>query len=253
MALGKGLSKAAHFAFYPDFSKLTSSSSLNALGMSFFTLSVGLGIIVTYGSYMQPHENIPTNALIITLMTTFVSLMAALTIFPIVFTFNLPPESGPSLVFKTLPVLFALLLFAALTSTISLLETLVANIIEIYNMKRARATIIAASITFIVGIPSALTGSHILFPNWEMIYGKDFFETVSYLTASWFMPIAGLLLTILAGWRIKKSDLVDELMKGSSARWLIKPWYFMLRYIAPTVVIIILLQEAGILNIFSKK
>lgn len=257
-----GFGEAAKFVFQPDFSKLSSSGVLNALGMAFFTLSVGLGIIVTYGSYMQPEENVPFNGVMITIMTVFVSLMAALTIFPIVFTFGFSPQGGPGLVFKTLPVLFskmpasilistvffALLLFAALTSTISLLEVLVANFREVFKMKRSHATIITSLLTFVVGIPSALSGSNSLFPNWELIYGKSFFDTMEYLTASWFMPIAALFTTIFIGWRYQKSAVYEEFLKGSNANWLVGPWFFIIKYVAPVVVIIIILQEAGIIR-----
>lgn len=257
-----GFGAAASFTFYPDFTKLTPSAVLNALGMAFFTLSVGLGIIVTYGSYMQKDQNIPFNGMIIALMTVFVSLLAALTIFPIVFSFNFPAAQGPGLVFQTLPVLFAklpatillstiffaLLVFAALTSTISLLEVIVANLIELYDMKRVKATLIAALVTFIIGIPCALSGSKTLFPSWEIIYGKNFFDTLSYITSSWMMPIAGLFTTLFIGWWVPKQASFEEFLLGSTASWIVKPWFFLIRWVAPIAVIIIILQEAGILN-----
>ena len=258
-----GFIEAAKYVFQPDFSKLSSSSVLNALGMAFFTLSVGLGIIVTYGSYMQPNDNISSNGLVITIMTVFVSLIAALTIFPIVFTFGFSPQAGPGLVFQTLPVLFskmpasilistvffALLLFAALTSTISLLEVLVANFKEVFGMKRSHAALLSTGLTFIIGLPSALSGSKVLFPNWEQIYGKNFFNTMEYITGSWFMPIAALFTTIYVGWRYKKSEVYDEFVKGTKAKWIVSPWFFIVKYIAPLAVIIIILQEAGIIHI----
>ena len=102
-----GFKDAVRFIFYPDFAKLTPSGILNALGMAFFTLSVGLGIILTYGSYMKQSEDIPKTGMIVSAMTILVSLMSALMIFPIIFTFGIEPQSGAGLVFKTLPVLFA--------------------------------------------------------------------------------------------------------------------------------------------------
>lgn len=258
-----GFPDAAKFVFMPDFAKLSASGVLNALGMSLFTLSVGLGIIVTYGSYMQPTENIPYNAVLIAFMTVLVSLLSALMIYPIVFTFGFPAEGGPGLVFQTLPVLFAklpasilistifffLLLFAALTSTISLLEVLVANLMETASMGRHKATWLAAGITFLLGIPSALSGSKVLFPNWEAIYGKNFFDTMNYITASWLMPIAALFSTLFVGWILNKKLVKEEFLLGTeSFRWLVHPWRFMVRWIAPLVIIIIILQEAGIIN-----
>lgn len=258
-----GFKDALIFTFKPDFHRLGASGILNALGMAFFTLSVGLGIIVTYGSYMKKDENIPYNGTLIAFMTVFVSLISALTIFPIVFTFGFPPEGGPGLVFQTLPVLFAklpasilistiffaLLFFAALTSTISLLETIVANMLDLFNMNRKTATMIAAALTFVIGIPSALSGSESLFPTWKLIYGKNFFDTVNYLTASWFMPIGGLFITIFLGWRLDKAISMREFNLGTKRRYLAIPWFFMLRWVAPVAVFIIILQETGLINL----
>lgn len=257
-----GFLPALSFIFVPDFSKLSASGVLNALGMACFTLSVGLGILITYGSYMQKKEDIPSNGAIVALMTVFVALISALTIFPIVFTFGFPPEMGPGLVFQTLPVLFAklpasilistvffaLLLFAALTSTISILEMLVANMIDLFNFTRRKATLIAALLTFIIGIPSALSGSDLLFPDWTAIYGKNFFDTMNYITASWFMPIAALFATLFVGYRMKKEVVFEEFLSGTKARFLLRPWFFAVRYIAPIAIILIILQQTGLIH-----
>lgn len=259
-----GFMKSVHFIFYPDFAKITTSTILSALGMAFFTMSVGLGINVTYGSYMQKHENIPSNCGIITSMTVFVSLLAALIIFPIVFTFNFPPQGGAGLIFQALPVLFeqlpatllistiffALVLFAALTSTIALFEVIVANLMELFNMSRLTATIGSAMGVFILGVPSALSGSGALFPEWKSIYGKNFIDTLDYITASWMLPIAALAMTIFLGWRISKQEIKHEMVEGSKAQWLSSPWFFMVRYIAPLATILIILQEAGLFKLF---
>lgn len=261
-----GFGKAAHFIFSPDFSKITPNTILNALGMAFFTLSVGLGIILTYGSYMKETEDLPKTGLIIAFMTIVVSLLAAMTIFPIVFSFDFPPEGGPGLVFKTMPVLFAklpgslvistvfflLLLFTALTSSISLLEMLVSNLIEIFSFSRKKAVCFAAGFSFILGVPSALSGSGALFPNWHVVYGKDFFETMNYITASWMMPISGLLTTIFVGWKLKKHLVETEFMSGTRLRGLFKAWLFAVKWLAPIAVAIIILTEAGIIPIGKK-
>ncbi len=258
-----GFGQALRFIFYPDFSKLTPAVILNALGMAFFTLSVGLGIIVTYGSYLKPNENIPRTAFIVAMMTLLVSLMAAMMIFPIVFSFNFPPEGGPGLIFKTMPILFAklpgslvistvfflLFVFTALTSSISLLEVLVANLMELFSWKRSKAVIFSAVGIFIFGIPSALAGSGALFPNWEKIYGKNFFDTMNYITASWMMPIAGLLTALFIGIVMKKELTKEEFLRGTTMGYLFKPWFFMVRYVAPLAVTLIILEQAGILNL----
>ncbi len=259
-----GFGEAVRFIFQPDFAKLTPSAILNALGMALFTLSVGLGIIITYGSYMEPKENIPYNAFLIAAMTAFVSIMAALVIYPIVFTFGFPAEGGPGLVFQTLPILFSklpasilistiffvLLLFAALTSTISLLEVLVANLMETTKLSRQQATWISSLLTFILGIPSALTGSKSLFPNWEQIYGKNFFDTMNYITASWMMPIAALFSTLFIGWVMKKKMVKEEFLLGvDSMKGFVHIWFFMVRWVAPLIIVLIILQETGLINI----
>ncbi|MCI5051992.1 MAG: sodium-dependent transporter [Simkaniaceae bacterium] len=258
-----GFKEAVYFTFYPDWAKLTPQAILNALGMAFFTLSVGIGIILTYGSYMKSDQDIPKMGFTVAGMTMIVSFLAALTIFPIVFTYNFPAQGGPGLLFKTMPVLFqhlpgslvistaffALLLFAALTSTISLFEVLVSNLIEIFGIARKRATIITGGFAFIIGGACALSAGGILFPNWEVIYGKDFFLTLDYLCVGWLMPIGGLLTTIFVGWILDKNIFKTEFLKGTKMPWLYHIVFFSIKFLAPLVVIIIILQEAGIIDV----
>jgi NSS family neurotransmitter:Na+ symporter len=257
-----GFGKAFEFIMMPDFSKLTPSAILNALGMAFFTLSVGLGIILTYGSYMGPQEDIPKTSIIVALMTFLVSMIAALMIFPIVFTFGFAPQGGPGLVFQTLPVLFAklpgeiiistlffaLLFFTAITSSISLLEMLVANFMEIFNWPREKSTIVTAIITFIIGIPCALSSSDTLFANWKDIYGMNFFDTMNYVTSSWMMPISGLLTTLFVGWKMEKTIFESELMKGTKASIFLKPIFFSVKWLAPVCVLFIILEQTGLIK-----
>ncbi|MCH9624733.1 MAG: hypothetical protein S4CHLAM27_11330 [Chlamydiia bacterium] len=258
-----GFGQAVSFVFYPKFDNLSGQGVLNALGMAFFTLSVGLGINITYGSYMHKKENIPNNSLIITAMTVFVSLIAALVIFPIVFTFGFAPQEGAGLIFKTLPVVFAklpgtvllstmffsLVLFAALTSTIALLEVLVANVIENFSISRTRAAVILTGLIFVLGIPSALSGTDTLFPSWSIIYSKSFFATIDYLTQNWMLPLSALFTAIFVGWFTDKKEIQHQFATGTSLTWLSSPWFFMVKYVAPLLVIIIILQEAGLIKI----
>jgi len=258
-----GFSQAVKFILYPDFSKLNATSILTALGMSLFTLSSGLGIILTYGSYMKNAEDIPKTGLIIGSVSVMASLFSALMIFPIVFTFGFKPEAGPGLVFQTLPVLFSklpgtlvlstiffvLFIFATLTSTISLLEVLVANLIEVFAWTRKKAVIISGIATFFLGIPTALSGTNSLFKNWKNIYGTDFFTTINNLTASWLMPISAFFTVIFISWIMKKTFTKEELSKGTSHQKLVSIWFFLVRYLAPIAILIIILQESGILNL----
>lgn len=258
-----GFSEAVEFVFAPKFDSLSGQGVLNALGMAFFTLSVGLGINITYGSYMKKSENIPNNSLIITAMTIFVSLIAALVIFPIVFTFGFAPEAGPGLIFKTLPVVFsklpatillstaffALVLFAALTSTIALLEVLVANVIENFSISRTKAAALLSLVIFIVGIPSAVSDTSLLFPSWSTIYSKSFFATIDYISSNWMLPISALFTAIFIGWFTDKKNIRQEFATGTHLGFIATPWFFMVKYIAPLLVIFIILQEAGLIKI----
>src|SRR3990167_5480607 len=224
--------EAVKFIFFPDFSKLNANSILIALGMSLFTLSVGLGIILTYGSYMKPTADLPKTGLIIGFVSVMVSILSALMIFPIVFTFNFKPEAGPGLVFQTLPILFSklpgtliistiffiLFIFATLTSAISLLEVLVSNLIEVFNWERKKAVLLAGMATFILGIPTALAGSESLFKNWKKIFNTDFFGTLDNITASWMMPLSAFFTVIFISFIMKKILSEEEYLKGTTLK-----------------------------------
>lgn len=258
-----GFSKAFYFILTPDFSKLSTTGILDALGMSFFTLSVGIGIVLTYGSYLKPSDDIPQTGFIIGITSSLVSLFAALMIFPIIFTFGLEAEAGPGLVFKTLPVLFAqlpgsliistvfftLFVFTTLTSSISLMEVLVANLMEVMHYTRSKSAIVAGIAIFVMGIPSALSGSGALFGSWSKMYGMDFFETLSFITGSWMMPIGGLLVALFVGHVMGKKTVKEEFLSGTSMRYFVTPWLFLLRFVAPVAIFIVILEESGIINI----
>jgi neurotransmitter:Na+ symporter, NSS family len=258
-----GFAQSVKFIFYPDFSKLSTQGILQALGMSFFTLSVGLGIVLTYGSYMKPTENIPQTGIIVGAVSALVSLFAALMIFPIIFSFGLQPEEGPGLVFKTLPVLFSklpgslvistifflLFVFTALTSSISLLEVVVSNLIEVFNWKRSKSVITAGIIAYILGIPSALAGSGKLFASWKLMFGKDFFGTIDEISADWLMPLGGFFAVVFAGWFLGKDVAKEEFLSGKKTKSFLKIWLFLIRYLAPVAILLVMLQRSGVIDI----
>lgn len=258
-----GFGDAVRFIFYPDLSKFKFSGILEALGLSFFTLSVGLGIILTYGSYLRKGDDIPKTALTIGFMDVFVSIMAALMIFPIIFTFDFQPTQGPGLLFKTLPVLFSklpgtlvlstlffvLVVFTALTSAVSIMEVLVATFMETLEWTRRKAVLWIGLAVFLFGIPSALAGSGAIFPNWHVLYGKNFFETVDSLCSNWLLPLNGTLIAVFAGWYLDKSVSSSEFLEGTAWKRLFKPWLRLVRYVAPVAVLLVLLQKSGIVNI----
>jgi NSS family neurotransmitter:Na+ symporter len=212
---------------------------------------------------MKSTEDMPKTGLIVGSMTVLVSLFSALMIFPIIFSFGFEPQAGAGLVFKTLPILFnklpgtvvistiffLLLVFTALTSSISLFEVLVSNLIEVFTWSRTKAVMISAISVFVMGIPSALTGTGKLFGNWQTLYGKDYFDSLDYLTGSWMLPLAALLTTIFAGWRLDKKFAEEEFLKGTVWKKLFKPWIFFVKWVAPLAIIFVILHEGGIIDI----
>ncbi|MDR3624088.1 MAG: sodium-dependent transporter [Chlamydiales bacterium] len=260
-----GFGEAVRFVFYPDLAKFRASSILEALGLSFFTLSVGLGIMLTYGSYMRKSDDIPKTVVTVAIMDVSVALMAALMIFPIIFTFGFTPSAGPGLLFKTLPVLFAklpgtlvlstlffvLVVFTALTSAISILEVLVATFMELLGWSRGKAILWIGLAVFVFGIPSALSGAGDIFPQWSEMYGRNFFDTVDHVSNNWLLPISGMLIAVFAGWFLDKELLKSEFYQGTAMGKLFRPWLFLLKYIAPVAVFLVMLQKGGVLDIDS--
>lgn len=261
----EGFSKAAAFIFSPNIEKFNFSSVLEALGLAFFTLSLGQGIMISYGSYMKNEDSIPQMAAIVGASVIFVAVLIALTIFPIVFTFDFAPSEGPGLVFKTLPYLFAqlpgslvistvffiLFVFTALTSSIPFVEVVATNLMELLGWGRKKAVIIVACSTFVFGIPSALAFSGGIFPEWSTIYGKNFLTTIDQLVSNWIIPIGGLLTTIFVGWIMEKR--VIHMQNKEEVKWnyFWKIWFFFMRYVIPTFIILIILQQGGIIDFNS--
>lgn len=258
-----GFPKAANFLLAPDMSKFKPSGILEALGLSFFTLSLGQGIMLTYGSYMRKSEDIPQTGIIIGIMITVVAILAGLMIFPIIFTFGFSPEQGRGLIFKTLPLLFAklpgsllistsffiLLVFAALTSAIAFVEVVAANMMDLYGWTRKKAVFTMGIASFIFGIPSALSGTDVIFAKWSLIFGKTFFATIDDLVSIWLLPIAGLMISLYAGWFFDSKQSEEEFKSGSSLKGLFATWLFFIRWVAPAAIILIMLQESGLITI----
>ncbi len=258
-----GFPKAFSFIFAPNLSKMSPSGLLQALGLACFTLSVGMGIILTYGSYMRSHDDIPKTSLTVASMTTLVSLLAALMIFPITFTFQFNPQEGPGLLFKSLPVIFnelpgglliatiffTLVVFAALTSTISIMEVLVATVTEFFGWSRSKGALIIGALTFIIGIPSALSGSGGMFREWNALYGKNFFDTVDFFTSTWLLPANAIVTAVFAGWVVDRSVMREGFLAGTRLGSLFLPWLFLIRWITPLGIMLIMLQQGGIINL----
>ena len=257
-----GFGKAAHFVFVPTLNNFSVVSVLEALGLAFMTMSLGQGIIISFGSYLNPEESLWKMAFVVAFSVMIVAILAALTIFPVVFTFDLPPDSGPGLVFKTLPYLFAqlpgsivlstafftLFVFTALTSAVPLVEVVATNIMEKYDISRKNASLLVCVTTFILGIPSALSSSQGIFPQWKVIFGSNFLDTVNDLASIWVIPFAGLFTALFVGWVLEKEITKKEFTTSTNSYGLWGVWYFSIRYIVPLLILIIIIQKSGLLG-----
>jgi len=247
-----GASEGLKFLFYPDFSKVTGETFLNALGQQFFSLSLGMGCMITYGSYISKQERLPKNAVIITALDTLVALLAGIAIFPALFAFGLQPDQGPGLVFIVVPqifsemgaigpilsaIFFIALTIAALTSSISLLEVVVAYLIDERKFNRTKAVISTGLVMTIMSVLASLSLG--AFPNLK-VFGVAVFDFFDILTDKIFLAIGGLLIAIFVGWFMNKEDLKDELTNGGSIEFgLFNIWYNLVKYVVPVAIAIV--------------
>ena len=232
------------FMFAPDFSKFSGKMLLAALGQALFTLSIGMGAILTYGSYLKKEADIVKNSYIIIVADTVFAILAGIMIFPAVFSFGLEPNSGAGLVFITLPQIFAqmhpivgflffiLLFFAALTSGISILEVQVASLINIFKISRRRACVIASSAIALVGLPTSMSFG--LLSGFK-IFGKTIFDLFDFVTSNIMLPFNTLIICIVVGWFLNLEK--DYLFKNEKVY---KVFNFSLKYILPVVLVILL-------------
>lgn len=247
-----GFSQALSYLFKPDFSQVGPSTILVALGQAFFSLSLGMGAIMTYGSYLSERASIPGTTVSIGVMDTGVALLAGLAIFPVMFTFGLQPEEGgPGLIFKILPiafgqmaygsalavVFFTLLMFAAWTSALSILEPVTAWLVEKTSLDRMQAAAWAGFIAWILGLGSLLSLN-----LWSgvKLFGMTFFELMEHLAVNIMLPVGGLLISVFAAWVMSRSSSFAELKLRNNAYL---AWKTAARFIAPAGVILILLQQ----------
>jgi neurotransmitter:Na+ symporter, NSS family len=249
-----GASAGLNFLFKPDFSKLSVDAILSALGHAFFSLSLGMGTMMTYGSYISKKENLGTTAVQVTIADTLIALLAGVAIFPAVFAFGIEPSAGPGLVFLTLPnvfqqmpggyffgiLFFALLAVAALTSSISILEVVVAYFVEDLKISRKTATIIAATVITLVGIPCSLANGPL---SDFLIFGMNFLDLLDYISANILLPLGGLFISIFVGWKLKTKDVEDEITnEGTIKASYSKVFLFLSRIVAPAAIAIVFLN-----------
>ena len=248
-----GFGASISFLFKPDFSKLTAHGVLEAVGHSFFTLSLGMGSIITYGSYLSQKESLPKVALNVAFLDTFIALIAGLVIFSIVFTYGGQASGGPGLIFVTLPTLFAqmplgnllaigfflLVTFAALTSAVSILEVPVCFISEKYECSRKKAAILCGVVIYLAGVLCALSFNHLA--DFKIL-GLNFFDLFDKTTTNWLLPIGGILIALFYGWKLGKRT-VESTMKDIKSTGLTQLFLWTVRVVAPVAVLIVLIAK----------
>ncbi|SDZ48328.1 neurotransmitter:Na+ symporter, NSS family [Evansella caseinilytica] len=254
-----GTKEALRFMFSPDWSALTEPKVyLAALGQAFFSLSLGMGALITYGSYLKKEHKLPGAAVSVASLDTGFAIVAGLMIFPAVFAFGVAPDQGPGLAFIILPgifdnlgmgQLFGLLFFlllsaAALSSAVSLLEVAVAYFIRKFDWSRRKAAVIVGGIIFLLGIPSSL-GNGV----WEDLafFGQEtMIDSMDFIASNIFLPLGGMIIAMFVGWGWKKADALEESDLGDS--FIGKVWLLVIRFIAPAAIFVIFLSTIGLIG-----
>lgn len=254
-----GVGEGMRFLFSPDFSKVDSSVLIGALGQAFFSLSLGLGTMMTYASYFSDRTPLVKSASIIAVLDTVVAVLAGIIIFPAVFTYGSEPAAGPKLVFEVLPAIFHqmpggvfwsalfffLLMVASLTSTISMSEICIAFFTEQFGISRRKATLLNAVIAMVLGTLCALSFGPL---SNVSIFGQSFFGLFDYVTSNIFLPLGGMLISIFVGWFLDRRVLREQLRgTGSIKGWIYKVIVICLRYVAPTGIALVFLSGLDII------
>ena len=254
-----GFSKAVHFMFYPDWSKINSEAFVTAVGHAFFTLSLGMGAIMTYAASLEKNANIVKSAFWVVFLDTTIAVVAGLILFTFLYQYGSSPAQGPGLVFISLPAVFykmgiignifailffVALAFAGLTSSVSLVEPMVQYFIDRFGWSRLKATVSMGVFFWFFGIFAIL--SNIDGAKEYLTWGsKNFFDWVDYVTAAIMLPLGGLLMALFVGFVMPRSK-VEATMKPQ-LKWAFEPWYFSLRYITPVAMFVVMLSLMGVL------
>lgn len=243
------------FMFKPDFSKFTSKALLMATGQALFTLSIGMGALITYGSYLKKHVNLIKTSYILIICDTLFALLAGIMIFPAVFSLGLSPSEGPSLVFMTMPQVFAqlefgnltgliffvLLFFASITSGISLVEVPIASLVDNFKLSRVKASVIVSVIIGLITIPSALSFGVL---KDFTIFDMTVFSFLDFTTSNILMPLNALVVCFIVGWLMKPK--MEELTKNK-VFWFV--FNFLLKFIIPVIFILLILFGLEIIKL----
>lgn len=255
--------EGVRFLFNVDFSKLSAVAILTALGLAFFKLSLGMGTMVTYGSYFTKGNNLFRTAASVAFSDTLVSILAGLAIFPAVFAFGMKPGAGPGLLFMTIPLVFSKMPFgnqllvaffflssiAATTAMLSLVEVLVAYHTEEFNISRRTASIVNSLIIVVIGSTAALSVDPSSLLGSIKFMGKGFFDWYDYISSNILLPVGGFFIAIFVGYVMKQKAVLDEFSNSSpNLAAVTKIYLFVLKTITPVLLIIIFLNSIGIIN-----
>ena len=256
-----GAQKGVAYLFKPDFSKLTLQSCLDALGQSFFSLSLGMGIIITYSSYVSKKENLMASGVGTAVSDLLFAILAGVAIMPAVFAAGIEPGSGPGLIFDTLPYIFAemglkmpwvssiaailffvTILFAALTSSVSLIEVGVAYLTEERGFKRGWACVLLFVVTGALGVLCSLSFGPL---SDVKLFGMGIFDLFDTFASNVLLTVGGLLVVLFVGWKLTRIDVFDELTNGGSKARnvrLFRFFWFLIRYVAPVGVAVLIIS-----------
>lgn len=252
-----GASAGLEYMLKPDWSKFGIDVIIAALVQVFFSLSLGMGVIITYGSYLDKNEKLTTSSVQIPLMDSGAALLSAFAVLPAVFALGYNPSAGPGLLFITLPGVFAkmpmgslfgslffiFVLFAALSSSISLLEAAVTYFVDEHGWKRKTATIVLAAVAFLIGVPSSLANGP-LFSEITFINGMNFFDSISFLAENLLLPMSAFMLSIFVGWVWGTDKAIKEATNNGTVKFgLASMWAFSIKYLAPVGIGFILIQN----------
>ena len=252
-------SAAVNFLFTPDFSKVDTNVVMTAFGQAFFSVSVGLTNLVAYGAYLKKDVNIPGSATIIVGADSLVAILAGLAVFPIIFAYGIEPSGGAGLVFQALPIAFAqtsggmvfgalffiLLFFAALTSSIAMIEAPVSWLCDETKLSRRMSAVTVGFVGFILGSLAALSFN--VFSDIRPLAGismfsdKGFFDVFATIASDIIMPLGGLMIALFSGWVVKRKYSLEELFENKNQK-IHAVWLFLVRYFAPFLLILLFYQ-----------
>ncbi|MCP4326081.1 MAG: sodium-dependent transporter, partial [Alteromonadales bacterium] len=254
---------AWHFMFDFDFSKLTIEGVLVALGHAFFTLSLASGIMMMYGAYLPKGVSIAKTSIMIAIADTLVALIAGLAIYPIVFASGLEATAGPGLLFQSLSIafgtmpmgdvvgtlFFVMIVFAAFTSAIALLESTAAYLEERQGLSRVKSAIIAAVAIWLFSLLTIFSFAGAEWTKLSFGMGGDIFEFLDYITANIMLPLGGLLISVFVGWVMKAEVVKEEL---GLVEWQYKLTMVLLRFVAPLAILFVFANSIGLLNLIGE-